>query len=68
MPRIYPSNNREASLIATLLKVEPRVTTPPSDEPQDYFARAAMTDPCGQTNTEADVSTYGLPPRFDRQR
>ena len=67
MPRLYRSSNREASLIATLLTIEPNVTTPPSGEEEDYFARGAMTDGCGHTNTESDASTYGLPPRFDRE-
>lgn len=67
MPRLYPSDNREASLIARLLKIDPDVVVPPSDAPQDYFARGAMTDGCSQSNTEADTSTYGLPPRFDRK-
>lgn len=67
MSRIYPLQN-ESSLIETLLKVEPNVTSPPADG--GHFARrGAMTDGCGHihTNTEADVSTYGLPPRFHRQ-
>ena len=69
MSRIYSPQDHEATLIARLLKIEPNVTIPPIDRQQDYFARGTVTDGCGHIHTkiEADVSTYGLPPRFHRK-